>query len=93
MKYTDIINYINELDNLTKIDISIERDECDNLYVVKTKETFTFKEEEQADEKVDLVRKNIGFAGVDKKYKQGKMNKAGEQVKPETWVVVAKINQ
>ena len=40
MRYTDIINYIDELDNLTKIDISIERDECDNLYVVKTKETY-----------------------------------------------------
>lgn len=93
MRYTDIINYIDELDNLTKIDISIERDECDNLYVVKTKETFTFEEEQQADEKVDSVRKDIGFAGVEKKYKAGKMNKAGEVVRPETWVVVAKLNQ
>ena len=40
---------------------------------------------------VDEIRRNPNFLGVEKKYKAGKMNKAGDVVKPETWTVVAKI--
>ena len=41
MKYNDIIKYIDSLDNLTKIDFSIEKDEYGDYFVSKTKETFT----------------------------------------------------
>ena len=93
MKYNDIINYIDGLDNLTKIDFSIEKDEYGDYFVSKTKETFTYDDEEEADRKVNEARQCIGFAGVDKKFKQGKVNRAGEVVRPDTWTVVVKINQ
>lgn len=95
MKYTDIKDYIENLDNLRKIEITIEDDEemSGSFYVTKTKETYVFEDEHDADVKVDSVRQDLGFAGVEKKYKAGKMNKAGEVTKPETWVVVAKLNK
>lgn len=95
MKYTDIKDYIESLDNLRKIEITIEDDEemSGSFYVTKTKETYVFEDEHDADVKVDSVRQDNGFAGVEKKYKAGKMNKAGEVTKPETWVVVAKLNK
>lgn len=95
MRYTDIKEYIDSLNNLRKIEITIEDDEdmSGNFYVVKTKETYVYEDESEADAKVDSVRRDLGFAGVEKKYKAGKMNKAGEQVKPETWTVVAKLNK
>ena len=95
MKYTDIKDYVDGLENLKKIEITIEDDEemSGSFYVVKTKETYVFESESEADEKVDSARRDIGFAGVDKTYKPGKMNKAGEVTKPETWVVKVKLNK
>lgn len=93
MKYTDIVDYIDGLDNLTKIELTIEADEYGNFYVVKTKETFVYGTEDEADAKVDSVRLKPGFAGVDRKFKAGKMNKAGEVTKEETWSVIAKLNK
>ena len=94
MRYTDLKDYVDNLENLSKIEVVIEdsEDMCGNFYIVKTKETFVYDNETDADAKVDAVRHNPGFAGVEKKYKQGKMNKAGEITKPETWVVVVKLN-
>ena len=88
-------DYVDGLENLKKIEITIEDDEemSGSFYVVKTKETYVYEDEADADVKVDAVRRDIGFAGVEKKYKQGKMNKAGEVVRPETWTVVAKLNK
>lgn len=95
MKYTDIKDYIDGLNNLRKIEITVEDDEemTGSFYITKTKETYVFEDEVDADEKVDEARRNPGFAGVDKKFKQGKVNKAGEVVKPETWTVVVKLNK
>ena len=95
MRYTDIKDYVDNLDNLRKIEITIEDDEemSGHFYVTKTKETYVFEDEASADEKVDAARRDLGFAGVDKKYKQGRMNKAGEVTKPETWTVVVKLNK
>lgn len=95
MKYTDIKDYIDSLENLRKIEFTIEDDEemNGNFYVIKTKETYVYEEESDADAKVDSVRRDVGFAGVEKKYKAGKMNKAGDVVRPETWIVVAKLNK
>lgn len=95
MKYTDIKDYVDGLENLKKIEITIEDDEemSGSFYVVKTKETYVYEDEADADVKVDAVRRDIGFAGVEKTYKAGKMNRAGEVTKPETWVVKVKLNK
>ena len=95
MKYTNIKDYIDSLENLRKIELTIEDDEemSGNFYVVKTKETFVYDNETDADAKVDSVRRDVGFAGVEKTYKAGKMNRAGEVTKPETWVVKVKLNK
>ena len=95
MRYTDIKDYVDGLENLRKIEITIEDDEemSGSFYITKTKETYVFESESEADAKVDSARRDIGFAGVDKKFKQGKMNKAGEIVRPETYTVVVKLNK
>lgn len=95
MKSENIEEYVQarRSEGLTKIDISLEDDTCGHYVVIKTKETYVFEDEESADRKVDELRQDPGFAGVDKKYKAGKINKAGEITKPETWSVVGKLNK
>ena len=92
MRIEDIKEYVDARPALTKIEVTTELG-ADVTYfmVTKTKETYVFEDESEADKMVDDVRRNPGFLGVDKKYKAGKMNKAGDVVKPETWTVVAKI--
>lgn len=92
MRIEDIKEYVDARPALTKIEVTTELG-ADVTYfmVTKTKETYVFEDEGEADRMVDDVRRNPGFLGVDKKYKAGKMNKAGDVVKPETWTVVAKI--
>lgn len=92
MNYKDITSYIDEKsqEGLTKIDISLVNEGY--FSVIKTKETYTVYDEEEADKLIDDKRTFEGFAGVDKKFKAGKRNKSGEEVSPDTWVVVVKIN-
>lgn len=76
---------------LIKIEPACSRMEgVTGLHVTKTKETFSFGDEE-ADAKIDELRQTAGFIGVEKKYKKGKINKAGDIVVPETWQVIAKL--
>ena len=94
MRYTEIVKYIDESEeNLDTIELKLKKAEDGQFYVIKTKETFIYEDEVDADARVDGTRKDLGFAGVEKKYKQGKTNKAGEITKPETWTVVAKLNK
>lgn len=93
MKHSEIEAYIDSLPNLTKIDLTVEVDEYGRYFVSKTKETYVYGTEDEADAKVDEVRLNPGFAGVDRKFKAGKVNKAGEQVRPDAWTVVTKLNK
>lgn len=94
MRYEELDNYIAERkqEGLAKIEITLEGAEDGDFYVVKTKETFIFGEEEDADAIINNARTKSGFAGCDKKYKAGKINKAGEIVKPETYTAVVKLN-
>ena len=95
MRYEELDNYIENRKEkgLTKIEITLESDvDSDQFYVVKTKETFVYGDEESADELINEARQDSGFAGCDKKYKAGKINKAGECVKPETYSAVVKLN-
>ena len=92
MRIEDIKEYVDARPALTKIEVTTELGADVTYFIVtKTKETYVFEDEGEADRMVDDVRRNPGFLGVDKKYKAGKMNKAGDVVKPETWTVVAKI--
>ena len=92
MRIEDIKEYVDARPALTKMEVVAELGtDVDYFLVTKTKETYVFEDESEADRMVDDVRRNPGFLGVDKKYKAGKMNKAGDVVKPETWTVVAKI--
>lgn len=95
MTLNDIKTYTEqrEREGLTKITFELEHNETITGFdITKTKETYTFYEEIEADRKVDEVRQHTNFAGVDKKFKQGKVNKAGEMVKPDTYLVIAKFN-
>ncbi|MDY4728661.1 MAG: hypothetical protein SPC26_00770 [Lactobacillus amylovorus] len=92
MRIEDIKEYVDARPALTKIEVTTELGADVTYFIVtKTKETYVFEDESEADRMVDDVRRNPGFLGVDKKYKAGKMNKAGDVVKSETRTVVAKI--
>ena len=92
MRIEDIKAYVDARPALTKIEVTSEIDEFNNGFnVTKTKETYVFEDESDADKMVDELRLNPNFLGVDKKYKAGKMNKSGDLVKPETRTVVGKL--
>lgn len=92
MFVTDLEKYIKERPQLIKMSVDLEiSEDCTDFIVAKTKETYSFEDEQEADTMVNDVRQDVGFLGVEKKYKAGKLNKAGDVVRPETWQVVAKI--
>ena len=90
MLLTNINDYVAGKQNLTKIEVvSSEVDECSTgFYVIKTKETYVFGSEDEADAKINEARQSSSFESAKKTYKAGKMNRAGEVVKPETYTVV-----
>lgn len=77
-------NYAAGLANLTKLEVKTEDDTMGHLVVTETKETYVYEGEDDADAKINDARQNPMFAAATKKYKAGKMNRAGEVVKPET---------
>lgn len=95
MRISDLDSYVKSLSNegLTKIEVksSFNPDGGEDFYIDETKETFVYATEDEADAKVDEVRQNSGFKSAEKKFKQGKVNKAGEVVKPDTYTVVVKL--
>ena len=95
MKLDDLIVYVKQAqaDGLVKATIEIDSTGGYDgvFYVTKTKETYSYDAEGPADDKIDEVKDNPGFAGVDKKFKQGKVNKAGEIVRADEYQVIAKI--
>lgn len=92
MRFDELTAYAEGLANLTKIECKAEDDTVGHLVVTETKETYVYDDERDADEKINDARQNPLFAAATKKYKAGKMNKAGELVRPETWTVVIKLN-
>ena len=92
MRIEDIKEYVDARPALTKMEVVAELGtDVDYFLVTKTKETYVFEDESEADRMVDELRLNPNFLGVDKKYKAGKMNKSGDLVKPETRTVVGKL--
>ena len=92
MRLEDLSSYVAELSNLTKFEVKTEDDTCGHLIVVETKETYVFEDEQDADDKINNSVANPMCSAHSKKYKQGKLNKSGEVVRPETWTVVIKLN-
>lgn len=88
--------YVKELRSkgLTKIDVSVEvdPDDEDNIFVVKTKETYTVEDESSADTLIEEAGQLATCVGHDKKFKQGKVNKQGEVTRPDCYIVVLKHN-
>lgn len=95
MKISDLQGYVDSLsrEGLMKIEVksSFNPDAGEDFYIDETKETFVYGSEDEADAKINEVRQNNGFKSAEKKFKAGKMNKAGEMVKPDTWTVVVKL--
>ena len=91
MRLEDLPGYVAELSNLTKFEVKTEDDTVGHLVVVETKETYVFDDEGDADEKINSSIANPLCLAHTKKYKQGKINKSGEIVRPETWTVVIKL--
>lgn len=93
MTINTITQYIQERPDLIKIEIVSELGElASDFLIIKTKETYSYGTEEEADAKIDELRRSTGFIGVEKKYKAGKMSKTGEELKPEVWLVIAKVS-
>ena len=91
MRLEDLSGYVAQLDNLTKFEVKTEDDTMGHLIVTETKETYVYEDEQDADNKINDARQNPLFASATKKFKQGKINKSGEIVRPETWTVVIKL--
>lgn len=92
MYFTDLPEYVGGLSgNLTKLDIATEMDEAAKLCVVSTKETYVFEDEDEADKMINEARQDCGFMEAKKKFKQGKINKNGEIVRPDAYTVVIKL--
>lgn len=96
MTLDSINQYVKDLaaKGLTKIDVSIsvDPDDYETAYIVKTKETYCVFSEAEADELIEDATQNSTCSGHDKKFKQGKVNKAGEVTRPDSYTVVLKYS-
>lgn len=91
MRLEDLPGYVAELSNLTKFEVKTEDDTVGHLIVTETKETYVFDDEGDADEKINASIANPLCLAHTKKYKQGKIGKNGDVLRPETWTVVIKL--
>lgn len=93
MYLEELQSYRDGLDTcLTKMAVELEVDETGRTVVMTTKETYVFEDEGDADRKVDEARQDYGFMEAKKKFKQGKINKNGEIVRPDSYTVVIKLS-
>lgn len=94
MKVSEVQNYIDNAENLRKMDLKTEYSDDDgNFYVVETKETYEFADEVDADRKIDEMHQDPGFKAAEKKFKAGKVNKAGEVLREDVYLAIIKINR
>lgn len=96
MKMSQLDNYIREAekDGLVEIQVKLALDgetTSADFDVVKTKEVYNYGDEHSADVKIDEVREHSGFVGVKKKFKPGKWNKAGEELRPDVWSITVEF--
>lgn len=94
MRVSEVQNYIDNAENLRKMDLKTEYNNDDgNFYVVETKETYEFADEVDADRKIDEMHQDPGFKAAEKKFKAGKVNKAGEVLREDVYLAIIKINR
>jgi hypothetical protein len=97
MRLQELEKYIEQRnqEGLTNIAVTLELDAetTQNVYyVIKTKETYVYGDEQDADEKIDNARQLSGFASAKKKFKAGKISKkSGEELTPDTYTVVIEL--
>ena len=92
MRIEDIQDYVNARPALTKLEVTTELGtDVSYFLVTKTKETYVFEDETDADAMVDEIRRNPLFESAKKTYKPGKTNRMGDITKPETWTVIGVI--
>lgn len=97
MILSQLENYIQEknTEGLTNIQVTLELDveNTTNIYyVTKTKETYVYGTEEEADAKINDARQLNGFASAKKKFKPGKISKkTGEELTPDTHTVIIEL--
>ena len=97
MRLQELEKYIEQRnqEGLTNISVTLELDAetTQNVYyVIKTKETYVYGDEQDADEKIDNARQLSGFASAKKKFKAGKIyKKSGEELTPDTYTVVIEL--
>ena len=90
-------NYIQEknAEGLTNIQATLELDAettASIYYVTKTKETYVYGTEDEADAKINEARQLDGFTSAKKKFKPGKISKkTGEELTPDTYTVVIEL--
>lgn len=97
MQLQELQNYVSERnkEGLVKIEVSMEVEQelmNDTYYITKTKETYVYGSEAEADTKIDNVRQLNGFESAKKTFKAGKVSKkTGEEISPDTYIVVIVI--
>ena len=70
----------------------MELDGVSTYYITKTKETYVYGTEDDADAKINDVRQLNGFESAKKTFKAGKVSKkTGEEISPDTYTVVVVI--
>lgn len=82
-------------EGLTNIQVTLELETettANIYYVTKTKETYIYGDESEADNKIDEARQLNGFTSAKKKFKAGKVSKkSGEELTPDTYTVVIEL--
>lgn len=96
MKVADLDAYIKEKTNagLTGIVVTLVSDPevTNDFYVSKTKETYSLYTEDDANKMAETLRETTGFQKISKKFKAGKKKKkTGEDITPDSWIVVGEI--
>lgn len=94
MKLQELQNYVENKnkEGLTKIEVSMELDGVSTYYITKTKETYVYGTEDDADAKINEARQLPGFESAKKTFKAGKVSKkTGEEISPDTYTVIVVI--
>lgn len=93
MELSELDNYMADRRNegLTKLSADIVAN-GDEKFVVKLKEVYEIDNEGDADKLIEGATHNETCVGHDKKFKQGKVNKQGEEIRPDVFVVTLKYN-
>ena len=91
MLLSELDNYIKGKEELIKGECKFEMGDNGEFYVTFTKEVYNFYDEVSADSKVNEVKDDHGFKGVDKSFKEGKTKRDGTEI-PDIYTVTAKLN-